>query len=114
MQMENVELEYVDAAFELLTRQVESAVNAVDLQNLETRTQQLNDLCKIVRKARIEFDRIVRSYGADYEDQGTSFVDLVEYAANLAVQTDCDDVKKSLRKHADHVASAQMEMKAAR
>lgn len=106
---------YIDAAFEHACRRVDRQSRIVEQivrsGELTSTRFELEQLCKTIRHARIEFEKVVESYGIDYEDQGRHFIDSVEHAARIAESIDYPEIVASIRKHADHVAAVQVEMK---
>jgi hypothetical protein len=107
---------YVDAGFEQLVRAVEARIN--DTRHAVQTSQptikimsNFKELCREVRKAKIDFRRVVRFYGATYADSAMHFVELVHCAAEMSKSVDYPEVQKALQRHADEVDTAQSQMK---
>lgn len=108
---------FVDAGFESLLADVNDRIEDVreafrkhlDSEKIDGLFE---SLCRTIRTARLEFEYVAKYYGADYEDQGQHFVDAVYYATDLAGETNYEEVKKSLKGHAEAVQALQQKMKA--
>ncbi|MEX1232004.1 MAG: hypothetical protein WEB58_17300 [Planctomycetaceae bacterium] len=102
--------EVVDAAFESLVREVDRRTNIAKLA-LHGKSDQairasFDDLCRVIRAARMEFTTVLKYYGHDYDAKAQDFVESVIYAASLAHETNYQEVKDSIARHAEFVQNA--------
>ena len=107
--------EYQDVEFEAATSRL--ATEMVALRKaykdgmLDKAEGLLNSVCRVVRRSKLVFVDVARSYGADYEDQYQFCVDLVVEAAEIAALTSFENVKGSLNRHANEIQVRQSEVK---
>ncbi len=105
---------YVDVKFEYLVHEIETLVNdfkaTAKCRTSDQTLASLKGICRAIREAKLHFDRVLGRYGANYEDSAKSFVDLAWYAADLASNTDCLELQKSLTRHAKEIEDARNEI----
>jgi hypothetical protein len=106
---------YVDVEFESMVDDLYDQLRELRIElsaNGPRLNELLDELCRGIRQTKLEFMKIVESYGETYRDDAQRFVDLAFAASDLAQQTQFSKVSSSLCRHAQDIHAAQLKVKA--
>src|SRR5258708_39040136 len=100
---------YGDVAFKALGDDLEDQFRTLRLE-LQAKGPQieerLKDVCRGVRQGKLEFAKILQSFGATYRNNAQHFVDLACAASDIAQETPFSQVASSLQRHAREILAA--------
>lgn len=106
---------FVDASFEFLVREVDANIDIIKdaLRGGQSSVapESFDDLCRSIRRARLDFENVLRYYGSEYEGQAQHFVDAVHYATDLAMSHGNEKIRQSISNHAAAIQEIQCKMK---
>ena len=103
---------FLDVQLEALIFDVDAGIRALgNLQDRDKQQDQLKEICRVLREAKLHFNEVLERYGADYEDFGQHLVDIAYVASDRAATLRFEQLHKSLERHAKDIEKAQLKGK---
>jgi hypothetical protein len=108
--------DFRDPAFESLIDKVRMRLSDAERAIKRRRSgsiveSKFKDLCRSIRDARMEFQRILEFYGCNYDDNSEHLVQLSARACELAEDRVSKPLSHGLQEHADDIQAMQMAAK---